>query len=259
MKKLGLIGEHLVHSKSPKIHQKLAEIFDKEIIYNLIETNEESLQDKLSFMKRGIYEGFNVTIPYKSTVIQYLDGLTEEASIIGAVNTIYLKHGKMIGDNTDYFGFKESFIRSIPKYHNKRIVLLGTGGAAKAVYKVLKDLNLNPFVISRSKREDSYFGLTLSYDELEKLDYDIIINTTPVGMFPDVLSSPLKEAFVKEKIVFDLIYNPSETQLMKYSKESYNGLDMLIIQAIKAFEKWFDISIKIDEPLLEKLRGVCHE
>ncbi|HHY97033.1 MAG TPA: hypothetical protein GYA04_03250 [Acholeplasma sp.] len=91
------------------------------------------------------------------------------------------------------------------------------------------------------------------------MDYDIIINTTPVGMFPDVLSSPLKEAFVKEKIVFDLIYNPSETQLMKYSKESYNGLDMLIIQAIKAFEKWFDISIKIDEPLLEKLRGVCHE
>ena len=187
-------------------------------------------------------KGLNVTIPYKETVLPFLDKLSKKAALIGAVNTIKItKKGKLKGYNTDYYGFKKS-LQPLLKEHHKKALILGTGGASKAVAFALQELQISYAFVSRETKENA-----INYDLINATTFDnyqIIINSTPVGTSPNVDLFPTipYEYFTKKHIAFDLIYNPAETQFLKKAKENgaqiKNGLDMLIYQAEKAWKIW---------------------
>ena len=187
-------------------------------------------------------KGLNVTIPYKEPVLPFLDKLSKKAALIGAVNTIKItKKGKLKGYNTDYYGFKKS-LQPLLKEHHKKALILGTGGASKAVAFALQELQISYAFVSRETKENA-----INYDLINATTFDnyqIIINSTPVGTSPNVDLFPIipYEYFTKKHIAFDLIYNPAETQFLKKAKENgaqiKNGLDMLIYQAEKAWKIW---------------------
>lgn len=187
-------------------------------------------------------KGLNVTIPYKETVIPYLDKLSKKATIIGAVNTIKItKKGRLKGYNTDYFGFKKS-LEPLLEPHHKKALILGTGGASKGVAFALAELGILYSFVSRDEKENA-----IGYDRLNATTFDnyqIIINCTPVGTSPKINEYPLfsYSYFTNKHIAYDLIYNPAETQFLKKAKKygavTKNGLDMLIFQAEKAWKIW---------------------
>jgi shikimate dehydrogenase len=187
-------------------------------------------------------KGMNVTIPYKESVIPFLDKLSKKAAKIGAVNTIKItKNGKLKGYNTDYYGFQKS-LEPLLKPNHKKALILGTGGASKGVAFALYELNISYTFVSREAKENA-----IDYTQIDATtfdDYQIIINCTPVGTNPNVEACPQipYEFFTKNHIAYDLIYNPAETQFLKNAKEkgaqTKNGLDMLIFQAEKAWAIW---------------------
>ena len=187
-------------------------------------------------------KGLNVTIPYKETVIPFLDKLSKKATLIGAVNTIKItKKGKLKGYNTDYYGFKKS-LEPLLQPHHRKALILGTGGASKGVAFALDELNIPYTFVSREAKENA-----IDYNRINATTFDnyqIIINSTPVGTSPNTEANPLipYDYFTQNHIAFDLIYNPAETQFLKKAKEqgaqTKNGLDMLIFQAEKAWEIW---------------------
>lgn len=186
--------------------------------------------------------GLNVTIPYKEAVLPFLDKLSKKALLIGAVNTIkFTKKGKLKGYNTDYYGFKKS-IEPLLLEHHKKALILGTGGASKAVAFALKELNIAYTFVSRKASENTidYEGVNASTFD----NYQIIINSTPIGTSPDINLFPLipYKYFTDKHIAFDLIYNPVETQFLKKAKKNgsqiKNGSEMLIYQAEKAWKIW---------------------
>jgi len=260
MNRYGIIGHPVAHSKSPKLHQLIAASEGRTLEYELLDIKDPNeLNNMVILLRRGAYQGFNITIPYKELIMQYVDELTDQARRIGAVNTLYVKDGKVIGDNTDYDGFKVLFSLT-PHKKDDHIVILGSGGAAKAVYQVLIDMGYNPTVVTRKKTSHQPFKKLITYDELAPEDYHIIVNTTPIGMYPNGDESPLDEPFVQGKIVVDLIYNPSVTKLMSYSNCAFNGETMLIHQAIKAQSLWEGYTITLNDEALESIeRGLHHE
>ena len=187
-------------------------------------------------------KGLNVTIPYKEAVIPYLDKLSKIATEIGAVNTIKItKKGKLKGYNTDYYGFMKS-LEPLLQPHHKKALILGTGGASKGVAYALKELGILYTFVSREAKE----GI-IDYDRINATTFDnyqIIINSTPVGTSPNTAAFPLipYEYFTEKHIAYDLIYNPSETQFLKKAAAkgavTKNGLDMLVFQADKAWKIW---------------------
>ena len=253
MNTYGLLGEKLEHSLSPKIHRLILEHIGLEGEYKLFPSQKDDISELLKKLKTGQLKGINVTIPYKLEVMKHLDAVSEEAEYIGAVNTICLKNGKLVGFNTDSFGFRNTLVNSGIEVKNKRIAVLGSGGASKAVMAVLQSMGaLKVDIISRSP-ESGQKG----YDELNgNHSYNIIINATPVGMYPDTDSAPIKkEALKGAEAVVDLIYNPIETKLLSYAKElglkHINGLYMLVSQAVKAQEIFN--GLKIDESVGQKV------
>lgn len=243
MKKLGLIGYPLSHSFSKRYFQ---EKFSKEGIsnyeYELYPLENVGLFREL-FQKEPLLFGLNVTIPYKQSILPYLDELSEAAKEIGAVNTILIKNGKKIGYNTDYIGFKQSLINFVGSKQSKlQALVLGTGGASKAVQAALKSLQIPFQLVSREHTQR-----TISYQNLQKQDwhtYRLIINTTPLGMYPDVEKFPdiPYELLTEEHFLYDLVYNPEETTFLKKGKEknvkTKNGLEMLYLQAEAAWKIW---------------------
>lgn len=186
--------------------------------------------------------GLNVTIPYKESVIPYLDKLSKKARKIGAVNTIRLtRKGKLKGYNTDFFGFTKA-LQPLLTPHHKKALILGTGGASKAVAFALEKLAIEYVFVSRKPTE-----IAISYEQIDATvfeDFQIIINCTPLGTSPNTAEFPPipYDFFSPEHIAFDLIYNPEETLFLKRAKEqgavTQNGLEMLIFQAEKAWEIW---------------------
>ena len=258
MLRFGLIGKHISYSKSPGIHRVLAQHVDVDITYDLLDVDDNHLSLLINQLKTHDYHGFNVTQPYKQKIISYIDVLTPKAKRINAVNTVYLSDGFVIGDNTDYDGFLGLLKRNHIDLKDKKIYILGTGGAAKAVYYALYDLNLNPFYVTRdSLKVDEK---TITYDTLYQEHADVIIQTTPVGTYPNINESILNQDYVKDKIVIDLIYNPLKTQILKDAKSGVNGLDMLMLQAMKAFTIWTNKDIELTDELYQKLKEVItHE
>lgn len=233
--KLGLIGEKLGHSFSPAIHTKLGTPD-----YSLFELKPEELE---TFLEREDFDGLNVTIPYKKAVIPYCAELTEQAKRIGSVNTIIRRaDGTLLGHNTDYDGFLYMIHSSGVEVQGKKCLILGTGGASLTVRTVLEDLSAGEIVFISRTGENNYQNLD------RHADARIIVNTTPVGMYPRNGEAPLNvRAFPALERVFDLIYNPARTRLMLDAERlgipAVNGLGMLVAQAKAASERFRDISI----------------
>ncbi len=256
MMTFGLIGQQISYSKSPMIHASMAPRLNVPFKYEIIDIKPDALKETIYLIKKGDYHGFNVTIPYKEEVLKYIDRLTDVAKKIGAVNTIYYKNGRIIGDNTDYDGFKGLLKVNKIKVKHKKVYILGTGGAAKAVYHVLKDLGALVTVVSRQPKLSDVFSRVIGYQSLDPNDIDIIVNATPVGTYPNIDDHPVPLSLVKQKVVIDLIYNPLETAIVKHAKKGVGGLDMLIIQALHSEIDWLDRDIKIKSKLIMQLREV---
>ena len=253
--KCGLLGRHLAHSYSPQIHSMLGEYS-----YELFEKEPEEIED---FLKSGQWDGLNVTVPYKKAVIPFLDELSPVAERLGAVNTVVRRNGKLIGHNTDYYGFK-MLLETLPMpFYLQKCLVLGSGGASNTAAAVLRDEGANVIIISRSG-ENNYDNLHLHKDA------DLIVNTTPVGMYPNNGISPVPNVadlsiFPCLRGVIDLIYNPARTKLLLDAEAKYddeyrwfnfrNGLLMLVAQAKEAAE-WFTgttISEDVIEPIMDRM------
>lgn len=227
--KYGLLGEKLGHSFSKEIHARLA---DYE--YELRELNAEELD---ALFRKKDFEAVNVTIPYKQTVIPYLDEISERAKTIGAVNAVVNRNGKLFGDNTDFAGMRALALHAGADMKNKKVLVLGTGGTSKTACAVAKDLGAREFLrVSRTKKEDA---VTYEAAAEKHSDAQIIINTTPVGMFPKTNASPIDlSVFPKLEAVLDAIFNPLRTELVLTAQErgiiASGGLYMLVAQAVYA-------------------------
>ena len=240
--KFGLLGEKLGHSYSPIIHNYVFEKLNINATYEVIETQVEALKHYINELRNGVYNGFNVTIPYKKTIMSLLDEIDDKALKIGSVNTVYVKDNKVIGTNTDYDGFLKTLEYYNVEVLNKSCYVLGTGGASLAISAVLKDLGGNVTFVSRNPKEN-----IISYNELENKDIDILVNTTPVGMYPNIDQCPVSLNVINNsKVVMDIIFNPKITKLLEYAKSNINGLYMLVLQAIKAEEIWQNQSINLE-------------
>ena len=251
MKNYALLGEKLSHSYSPIIHNEIFKAYNLDANYSLLECKKEELKDIINSLRVGKYDGFNVTIPYKIEVMKYLDIISDEALKIGSVNTIAYKDGKIIGYNTDYYGFYNEIKYYNIDVENKDCFILGTGGASLALYRALVDMGGNVKYVSRSPKNDN----TITYDELSNSNIDLLVNATPVGMFPNVDASPVSVDVAKRaKNVVDIIFNPKRTKLLLDSNSNYNGLLMLVGQAVKAEEIWQDKKYPLNvKNLLEKI------
>ena len=243
----GLIGEKLSHSISPKIHNMIFETLNVNDSYRLFEIPKENIENLREALKTLTIRGVNVTIPYKEKVIEYLDEISKEAKNIGAVNTIFNKSGKLIGYNTDYYGFKYMLEDKNINVTGKKVTVLGTGGASKAVITYLLDSDVSEILLVSRKKKDLYKNekkiKVIEYKDLKGVLGDIIINTTPVGMYPKMQDSPVTLEIIKNyDVLVDLIYNPLETEFIKLGKENNkitcSGLMMLVGQAVKAEEIW---------------------
>lgn len=241
-KKYALIGAHLSHSYSPKIHAELVGYN-----YGLVEIAQENLRD---FVCGKEYAGYNVTIPYKKEIIKYLDSVEEIAREIGAVNTVVNKNGKLVGYNTDYYGIEYSLNSVGITLKGKKVVILGTGGTSLTARTLAKNSGAREIVIISRSGENNYQNYHLQKDA------EIIINTTPVGMYPNNYQRLIDlEVFPNLEGVFDVIYNPTLTDLLSQAKKKgikfSNGLPMLVAQAKKSAEYFIDK--KIDDEKIEKV------
>ncbi|SFD37358.1 shikimate dehydrogenase family protein [Algibacter pectinivorans] len=243
MNKLGLLGKNISYSFSRTYFKKKFENENiKDTSYENFDIKNIDLFPSIIKETEGL-KGMNVTIPYKEQVMPFLDKINKKAKTIGAVNTIKItKKGKLVGYNTDCFGFKNS-IKPFIKPHHKKALILGTGGASKAVAFSLNEMGISYYYVSRSLKN----GVTFTYDTLTEQDieeHQIIVNCTPLGTFPNIQECPNipYNAITKNHILFDLIYNPEETKFLNLGKQNkatiINGLNMLRLQAEKSWSIW---------------------
>ncbi len=251
MKKFGLIGEKLPHSFSKILHDTAFDVLNLNYEYELYEIDVNTAKNIKDFILKNELDGINVTIPYKRTVMDALDFISEEAEKIGAVNTIKNVNGKLYGYNTDYYGFMYEIKANNVEINNSRVVILGSGGASKAVISCVKDMGANKvYLVSRNKldkKADNSVNL-IDYEDLKEIKGDVIINTTPVGMYPNVDASPVGEDIIENfNYVVDVVYNPLKTKFMQIgeglNKKICGGIEMLIMQGLKSEEIWNDFNI----------------
>ena len=275
----GLIGNPVSHTFSPIMHNNLFENFNINSLYCAFKVDNDKVESALEGVKSLDIKGLNVTIPHKESVIKHLDYISEEARAIGAVNTIKNSEGKLYGYNTDVYGFMKSLEENSISYKEKDVALLGFGGSAKAVVYGLVSGGIKSLTIY-VRNKDKACEIAKNMSILNKADYkiedissfeekinfyDILVNTTPLGMgsLKDMSPVDLSKLNNSNKLsVVDLIYNPMETLLMKTAREkglvAINGLDMLIYQGLKAFEIWTDtIPSKslVEESIINYIKG----
>ncbi|MBL8099756.1 MAG: shikimate dehydrogenase [Anaerolineales bacterium] len=257
---LGLIGYPLGYSLSPKIHAAALKACELEGDYSLFPIHpddKQGLKELINRVRAGEIDGLNVTIPHKQNAIEFLDELTPTAKAIGAVNTIYLKDKSLIGDNTDAQGFLadlKKFIGNRELGIGKSALVLGAGGSARAVVYALLNDGWNVTISARRTEQaqqlansfPNYQLQITNYNNLQSLisNLSLIVNTTPLGMTPNTEQSPLPEnlSLPSNIFIYDLVYNPRETKLVKDARsqgvQAITGLGMLIEQAALAFEIW---------------------
>src|SRR6202142_2620010 len=259
---LGLVGYPLKHSLSPNIHSTALKACGLEGDYSLfpiLPDDKHGLEDLFARLRSGEITGLNITIPHKQNIIPFLDELTPTAKAIGAVNAIYYRNNKLIGDNTDASGFLCDLKRFIGNQESKianrkSALILGAGGSARAVIYALLDDGWNVVVSARRIEQAQQLVASFAPRELRTMNYqnfnteistfNLIVNTTPVGMTPNIDQSPWPDdfQFPQQAMVYDLVYNPRETKLVKDAcsagLSATTGLGMLIEQAALAFEIW---------------------
>lgn len=245
MDKYGLVGFPLKHSFSKRFFTEKFATEEIDAEYSNFEIPEIGLFPQIISEYPNL-KGLNVTLPYKEKVIQYLDGLDSGAKAIGAVNVIKIERNegdiKLTGYNSDIIGFENSIRPFINKNRHKKALILGTGGASKAVIKGLQNLGLDTNYVSRTPQKGMY-----SYDDLSReimAEYTVVVNTSPVGTFPNVDEAPNipYQYLTPNHLLFDLVYNPAETKFLRLGKEqgatTKNGQEMLELQAKAAWTIW---------------------
>jgi shikimate dehydrogenase len=270
-KLVGLLGYPLGQSLSSLMQNKAFEIYNLNKIYIPIEVISENLETVVNGIRRMNFDGFNITKPHKIEIIKYLDEIDDNAKCIGAVNTVTIKDGILKGYNTDGTGFLKSFIENTgEKIDGKNIIILGSGGAARAISMTLALNNANKIFICNRTYEKAVnlsaeinkhakncsIAIPMVYEEIEKVIKmsDVLINSTSIGMYPNIDISPLeKELLKKNLIVCDIVYNPRKTKLIRDAEEvgckTVIGLFMLLYQGVEAFELWTDLKAPVDTML----------
>jgi shikimate dehydrogenase len=267
--KYALIGEKLGHSYSPAIHNMVFEKLEIDGEYSLIEVAHDNLIEVVKNLRGGYLSGINITIPYKTDIMEYLDEISEEARQIGAVNTVISKGGRLTGYNTDYYGFKMIISKLNLEVKNKKNFICGAGGSARAVIKCLDDLGGENYLVTRDVKKarvnfQNFKTLNIiSYDELKNIsEKNLIVNCTPCGMHPNIECSIIDTEEKKEyQAGIDLIYNPQKTRFLEGFEVGENGLLMLIGQAIKAEEIWQkrEISESDTQGIYEKIKELVYK
>ncbi len=261
-KLLGLIGHPIKHTYSPFLQNVAIELKKLDYIYLPFDVPQANLKSALKGMVALGIKGFNVTIPHKENIIEHLNDVSEEASIIGSVNTIVNDMGTLSGFNTDVFGIMESLNPYKDEIAGKEVSVIGAGGAARAViYTLIRHYKPGKiYIINRTEQRaetlKNYFCDKMKFDSFKTLELfppdlvdvlgnsKLIVNATSVGMYPDIddTITTLPDSFNKDQIVFDLVYNPTRTKLIEYAAAEgatvINGLKMLVYQAAKSFELW---------------------
>lgn len=278
---LGVIGNPIEHSISPQLHNTISMYLNEDLAYVPFRVEKNNLESAVRGLKSLNFVGFNVTIPYKSDIIKYIDVNTREALLIGAVNTVKNINGKLYGYNTDAEGFYKSFTREAgTDFKDKKVALIGAGGAARAIAvkialqgaskiyilnrTISKAANIAEVVNNNIKCVAEYYQFD-KYSENILKQCDVIINTTSLGMYPDVDISPVEDTFQfsSHQIVYDVIYNPSRTKFLFAAEnrgcKTINGFGMLIYQGIYAYEIWTGLKLPDDlvNNLFNSFRNYC--
>ncbi|MGL4867190.1 MAG: shikimate dehydrogenase [Cetobacterium sp.] len=265
MKKFGLLGKNISYSFSPILHNKIFELYNIDAKYKIYDIQTENeIGIFLNKLKKDKFLGINITTPYKSSVLKFVDEFSEEVHDIGAANCIKFKNDKIIAYNTDYFGLIKTFEKMGLDLAFKKVIILGSGGAAKAAAKALRDLKAIVYIVSRDKvaAKNEFPNLfVISYDELQNNSGYLIVNCTPLGTFPNVNSSPVSEEIIQNfDFALDLIYNPEETLFLKIAKTKnkkfQNGFFMLVSQGVKSEEIWNDIDINYEKIYTELVQTI---
>lgn len=263
-RKFALLGGSLKHTMSPPIHSRLFELKNREFTYEIVEADEKALEEKIDYLNS--MGGYNITIPHKINIIKYIDELDESAKRYNSVNCVSNKDGKLIGYNTDCDGFLQS-VRAMGAKMNGEVLLVGCGGVGRmmAIESALADGKLTIAVLESDmslalqvKKEilemksDAEISVVLTSEIDKSKHYDLLLNATPVGMYPKVEGCPVVDDVIENSdAVFDVIYNPRETQLIKKAKAMgktvSGGMAMLVWQAVSAHTIWDGDSYTNDE------------
>jgi shikimate dehydrogenase len=270
-KLIGLLGHPLKQSYSPFIHNVAFKFKNIDYIYLPFDVVTDDLENALNGIVALGMNGLNVTIPHKVKIIEFLDDLSEESSMIGAVNTITIEQGSLKGYNTDVHGILETLTKFKNEINGEKVSIIGAGGGARASIFTLiryfkpKEINIINRTLQRAETLQVYFYEKMRYENLKSAELfppdlvetfnssKLIINTSPVGMYPVTEDSPinLEESFHKDQIVFDMIYNPTETKLLSLARmqgaKVFGGLTMLVHQAAKSFELWTGEEMPIEK------------
>ena len=263
MKKYFVIGNPINHSLSPKLHNYWLKDNNIDAIYDKKKIEEKNLQSIISEVKEKKINGINVTVPFKRAVIPYLDKLSPEAEQTQSVNTIILSNNNLIGYNTDIFGFEKAIKDLNFDMKDKKILILGAGGVVPSIIFALNKMNVSKIIISNRTKEKAE-DLKSQFHNLEVLDwgeindFDVIINATSLGLNNESINLDFSK-FANNKLFYDIIYNPEETNFLKEGKKlgniTENGKFMFVYQAFEAFKLWHGIEPKINKETLEILNN----
>ncbi len=260
MKKYLVIGNPIEHSLSPKLHNHWIKENNIDAIYDKKQLNESDIEEIVDEVKKGEIDGINVTVPFKKSVIPFLDQLTALAKEVQSVNTIFKKDNKIIGDNTDIGGFEKGLKYINYDLKNKNVFILGAGGVASSIILALKRLGAAKIILSnRTKKKAD--DLKKKYTDLEIInwgetpDFNVIINATSLGLKSDDQIKLNYTDIGTNKLFYDIIYNPNKTKFLskaeQFGNQIENGKMMFIYQAQLAFRIWHNILPKIDNKLLD--------
>jgi shikimate dehydrogenase len=268
---IGLIGHPIKHSYSPYIQNYALQDMGIDCVYLAFDVVSENLKSSVNSVLSLGLKGLNVTLPHKEKIIKYLDELSEEASIIGAVNTVVNDHGKLIGYNTDAHGIIETLLPFKDKITGTKATVIGAGGSARAViYTLLRyfkpeEINIINRTHQKADTLMNYFSIKMRYDSFHTFELfppdnleilknsNLIVNSTTIGMYPDVEDSitDIEDSFNENQIVFDLIYNPTKTKFLRMAEEQgakvLGGMTMLISQAAKSFQLWTEVEMPTED------------
>lgn len=264
-----VLGKPISHSLSPLMHNTALNHYGMKEHYFAVELQENELTDLAVHLHRDTFCGANITLPYKRTITDYLDHLDVTARDIKAVNTIVKEENKLVGYNTDIYGFAAPIAEFREKLEGGRAIVFGTGGASRAIISALSDYNMEEIVLI--SRNPEIFDITENQDGVRIAGYEawsslaaeavLIVNATPVGMYPNVDDCPIRESekqYLGDRICYDIVYNPLRTTFLSMADEvgatTIGGLEMLIQQGSRSFELWTGKPFPV-----EKIRQKLHE
>ena len=262
MKKFLVIGNPIEHSLSPKLHNYWIKSNNIDAIYEKKQINKDELGDIVLKIKQKKIEGINVTVPFKKTIIPFLNELTAEAESTQSVNTLYLKDNKVVGHNTDIVGFETSIKKSKFNIFNKEVLILGAGGVVPSIIFALKKMKVSKIKISNRTKEKAE-NLKKLFKNIEIIEwgeipnFDVIINATSIGLKKDDYINLNFALISKNSFFYDVIYNPKETNFLKTGKSlggtTLNGKLMFIYQALSSFNIWHGIEPSVNEGVIKLL------